>query len=333
LAGLLLAALLAACTSSLGSADEAPADQQVEADGGQLGDEPRARVEFRPTITLGVTDWTAARLNAAIAERIIELRLGYPVETADVIDNGAMMNELQTGDLDAVLEVWPSTLEPDEREAVASGEVDRLGDLGVVGKVGWYVPRFVVEQQPSLATWEGFDDPEVATGFSTLETGELGRFLGTNPNYEQADEELIAALGLPFQVEYSGSDQATRAEVERAIAADRPVVLFWWTPTAEIPRFDLVEVELPPRTAACEAEMEAGGPQRCDYEPDRILKLGSPGLAVDAPEVHRFLINFTLSTAEQLDLIAKVENDSRSVSSVADEWVADNASTWSNWLE
>ncbi len=325
--------IAAACTSSStgsdSAADNGDGTETIEADD---ADGPRSRVELKPTINLAVTDWTAAHLNAAIAERIIEFQLGYPVEAIEAIDTGQMMLDLRAGEIDAVLELWPSTLGPGELELLSTGEVEPLGDLGVVGKVGWYVPRFVVDDDPSLGAWQGFDNSAVAARFATDETGDRGRFLGTDPNYEQADEQLIEALDLPFEVVYSGSEQATAAEVDRAIRFGDPVILFWWTPTAEITRFDLVEVALPPRTTACEAEIEAGQPQSCDYHPDHLFKAGSPLLAEKAPDVRQFLANFTLTTEEQLDLIDRVENDGRTVAAVAEEWVTNNSSKWTDWL-
>jgi glycine betaine/proline transport system substrate-binding protein len=334
------ALVLAACSGSGDDGGEGQTDGQndnsvdgsngVSADG--AADAASLRGDFKPTVTLGVTDWTAARLNVAIAEEIIERRLGYPIEQAEVTDTGEMLTDLQSGDLHAVLEVWPSSLEPRDRERIDSGAVEELGELGVVGKTGWFVPRYVIEQQPEWATWEAYADRSVAAAFATAETGSRGRFLGTDFNYEQFDEEIIDALDLPFEVVFSGSDQATADELRRAAVGEDPVLLFWWTPTAEVTRFDLVNVELPPRTVVCEEEIEAGRPQSCDYPVDRLQKFGSPLLQTDAPDVHRFLQNFSLTTNDHLMMLDQVENDGRSISDVAGGWVADNQDRWEAWL-
>lgn len=289
-------------------------------------------MELKPIIELAVTDWTGARLNVAIAEQIIERRLGYPVEAVEVLDTGKMLTDISTGELDAVLELWPSSLDERDRELLASDALDQLGDLGVVGKVGWYMPRSLVEAEPELGTWEGLADPETAARFATGQTGGKGRFLGTDPGYEQFDEEIIEALDLPFEVVFSGSDDATAAEVQEAIERGDPVLLYWWTPTAEITRFDLVEVALPERDRACEADIAAGGPQRCDYPSERLLKVGWPELASTAPDLHRFLMDFELTTADQLRMIDRVENQGEAVAVVAADWIAANADRWEAWL-
>lgn len=325
-----MAMLVAGCTSGDGDQDGTTVELDAATDATPA---VGSRSDRKPTIAIGVTDWTGARLNVAIAEELIERRLGYPVEPVEVLETGAMLRDLQRGDLDAVLEVWPSSLDPDELEIIASQAVEPLGELGVVGRIGWFVPRFVLDQHPDVETWQGLVDPAVAAEFASPETGTKGRFLGTDPNYEQNDEELIDALGLAFEVVYSGSDAATTSELERATAAGQPVLVYWWSPTAQISRFDLVSVELPARTPECVAEIEAGGPQRCDYPIDRLLKIGSPELVETAPDVHRFLGDFSLTTEDQLLMIDRVENRGESLELVASDWISANEALWEPWLD
>lgn len=332
LVGLVVGGLaLAACT---GSSDSGSGSESVSADGAEVSSSTvPVRAVRRPTIQLGVTDWTGARLNGAIAERLIERRLGYPVETVEIVDLLDMADDLVTGDIDAVLELWPSTLLDNEREVIEGGDIVDLGPLGVEGKVGWFVPRYVAEGELGVTGWEALVDPAVAAAFATPETGGRGRFLGTDPSYEQYDEQLIEALGLPFEVIYSGSEAATEAEVAAAVAAEAPIVLYWWRPTALVERYDLVSVALPERTAACVEEMAAGEGFRCDYPVDELRKLASPGLAAEAPEVERFLRAMRFTTDGQEQMIGRVDNDGRTVAEVADDWIEANGATWEAWFE
>ena len=61
------------------------------------------------------------------------------------------------------------------------------------------MPKFVVDEHPELATWEGFKDPELAKLFATAESGDLGQFLMGDPSYVTYDEQIIANLGLPLK--------------------------------------------------------------------------------------------------------------------------------------
>ena len=284
-------------------------------------------------ITLIVNPWTASRLNAEVAKNIIESELGNPVEIVEVNENDAMFTGMADGTLDAVLEIWPSGVTDAETAYFDEGSVVNIGELGAVGKIGWFVPSYVIDEHPELATWEGFADPALAALFATAETGDLGRFLGTDPSYSQYDEQIIANLGLPLEVVFSGSEPATVAEVDARVAANEPIVLYWWTPTAAVAKYDLVNVELPAYNDECGASAAAGdGGVDCDYPEDVLFKAASAMLEEKAPDVFAFLQNFTITTDDQLEMLPSVEIDGDDPAAVAAEWVANHEDTWRAWL-
>jgi glycine betaine/proline transport system substrate-binding protein len=244
-----------------------------------------------------------------------------------------MFTGLADGSLDAVLEIWPSGVTDAETAFFDAGTVEDLGPLGAVGKIGWWVPSYVIDENPELATWEGFSSPEAAELFATAETGDLGRFLGTDPSYAQYDEQIITNLGLPFQVQFSGSEPATVAELDARVAAGEPVVMYWWTPTAAVAKYDLVNVALPAYNDECGASAAAGdGGVDCDYPEDVLFKAASSGLAEKAPDVYAFLQKFTITTEDQLSMLPPMEIDGEDPAKVAADWVAANESVWSAWL-
>ncbi|HSM43943.1 MAG TPA: glycine betaine ABC transporter substrate-binding protein [Acidimicrobiia bacterium] len=285
------------------------------------------------TITLIVNPWTASRLNAEVAKNIIESELGNPVETTEVNENDAMFTGMADGTLDAVLEIWPSGVTDAENAYFEDGSVVDIGELGAVGKIGWFVPQYVIDENPELATWEGFQDSALAGLFATAETGDNGRFLGTDPSYSQYDEQIIENLGLPLQVVFSGSEPATVAEVDARVAAQEPVLLYWWTPTAAVSAYDLVNVTLPEFTEECGASAAAGdGGVDCDYPEDVLFKATSGMLEEKDANVFAFLEAFTITTEDQLSMLPAVEIDGEDPADVAAEWVSANEDVWSAWL-
>lgn len=310
-----------ATDDDMASADDAPADDAAADDGD------------KPTISLVVNAWTASALNVAVARQLIEDELGYPTEVINIDENEAMFIGLADGTADAVLEIWPSGITESEQAFFDDGSVVALGALGAVGRIGWFVPDYVIEQHPELATWEGYSSDEAASVFATAETGDNGRFLGTDPSYSQFDEQIINNLGLPFEVIYSGSEPATVAEVDARVSAGEPILLYWWTPTAAVSKYNLVQVELPPYTEECGASALSGdGGVDCEYPEDVIIKAVSGKLADKAPEVYDFLDAFTITNDDQLTMLPPVELDGEDVDDVAAKWIADNADVWSAWL-
>ncbi len=315
-------------TDTADGADDSTTDTVADPDDGSGGID-----ESKPEISLVVNPWSASRLNVEVAKNIIENQLGNAVTITEVDENDAMFTGLADGTLDAVLEIWPSGITEAENGFFDDGSVNKLGELGAVGRIGWFVPQYVIDDNPALATWEGYVDPANAALFSTAETGDKGRFLGTDPSYSQFDEQIITNLELPFEVQFSGSEPATVAELDARVAAEEPVLMYWWTPTAAVAKYNLVKVELPAYNDTCGEAFAAGdGGVDCDYPEDLIIKAASPALKEKDAAVYAFLEKFTLSNEDQLEMLPAFEIDGDDPADVAAAWVAAHEDTWKAWL-
>ena len=282
----------------------------------------------KPTIKLVENAWTASAIDVEIAKQLIEKNLGNKVEVVK-IDENLQFAGLAAGDLDATLEIWPSGVVPEEQKYIDDGQIVKAGPLGAVGKIGWFVPDYVEEKFPQLKTWEGFKDPAVAKAFATAETGDKGRFLGTDPSYSQYDETIVKNLGLPLQVQFSGSEAATVAELDSRVAAKEPVVMYWWTPTAAVAKYNLKNIALPAYSKECYADPAKIA---CDYPEDVLFKAISAKLETKDAAVASFLKKFSLSTEDQLSMLPTVEIDKKPVAEVAAEWITANQAKWKAWL-
>ena len=284
------------------------------------------------TIRLAVNPWNGSAVNVAVAKQLLENELGYTVETVD-IDEEAQWAAINTGDLHASLEMWPSGHAHNVADFIDNpdGNVVNVGLLGPVGKIGWFIPTFVIERYPALATWEGFLDPELAGMFATAETDDLGQFLGGDPSWFQYDDDIIANLGLHLEVVWAGSEDAILAAVDASVRQDEPVLVSLWTPHSAIKAYDLSEVKLPAYSDECYATADADGVD-CDYPADDLFKIAWAGLEEAAPAAWSLLSNMSYTTADQISMLAAVESEGKSIDEAAAEWIAGNEATWRPWL-
>jgi len=296
--------------------------------------EPADTRGAQTTITLAVNNWNGAAANSAVAAALLESELGYEVVRID-IDENAQWPAINTGDIDASLEVWPSGHAQDVIDFIDNPEanVDNAGLLGPVGKIGWFIPTYMVDQHPELATWEGFADPELASLFATAETGDKGQFLGGDPSFVQFDEAIINNLDLPLEVVYAGSEAAILAAVDAAYSRQEPILVYLWTPHSAFNAYDLTNVLLPEYTDEC-GEAAANAPDQvdCDYPADHLFKIISANLSEDAPDADHFLRAMSYTSADQIAMLAAIENDGQSVDDAAADWIAANEDVWSAWL-
>lgn len=285
----------------------------------------------KPLIKLAENPWSASALNVAVARILLEEQLGYPVEVV-TIGESPQWPALASGELHASLEVWPSGHADNIAEYIDSQKlVENGGQLGPVGKIGWYIPTYLLEEYPELATWEGLAVPENAALFATAETGDKGQFLAGDPSWTQYDEQIIANLGLNFAVVTAGSEEAVLAALDAAYSREEPILFYFYRPHAIFAKYDLTEVALPPYSEECYAKAESGGID-CDYPSDDLFKIFWSGLAEAAPEAYTLLKNMNYTTEDQIGMIAAVELDGLSVEDSARAWLDANEATWQAWL-
>jgi len=308
-----IALVIAAC----GGQQAAPAQEESQAE--------------KPIIKLGENPWSGSQVNVAVAKALLEDELGYTVEIV-TIDENAQWPALAGGDLSASLEVWPSGHAENVAQYIDDLKVvENAGLLGPVGEIGWFMPAYVVEQTPDLATWEGFTNPDNAKLFATAETGDKGQFLAGDPSWVQYDGDIINNLGMEMQVVNAGSEEAIVAALDSAYSREEPIVFYFWTPHSVHAQFDLVQVELPAYSDECYAKAESGGVD-CAYPSDDLFKIVAASLKNEAPDAYQFLKNFNYTTKDQIEMIAAVELDEKSPEEAAKAWIEANEDTWKTWL-
>ncbi len=294
----------------------------------------------KPTIKFAENPWSASMINVQVARIILEEEMGFPVEIV-TLDENAQWASLANGDLDAslevwtfsaCLEVWPSGHAENVHEYIEDqGVVENGGLLGPIGKIGWYIPTYMVEQNPALATWEGFTDSASAAQFATAETGDKGQFLAGDPSWVQYDADIINNLGMNLEVVVAGSEEAILAALDSAYSRQDPVLFYFWTPHSVHAQYDLTEVQLPEYSDECYAGADTGGVD-CDYPADNLFKIFWSGLQEKAPDAYQFLKNFNYSTEDQIQMIAAVELEGKTAEEAAREWMAANESKWRGWI-
>jgi glycine betaine/proline transport system substrate-binding protein len=335
--GLIAVGLLAACGSdSEGSDDTAAPADSTAATADPAVSTPAADSTPAATgegIVLAVNPWTGSAVNANVAKAVLESQLGTSVELLDIDENATWVG-MDAGEIDAVLEVWPSGHAADyETYVTGKQSVVDLGLLGPSAKIGWYVPTFVIDAHPELATWEGFMDPELAKLFSTAESGDLGQFLMGDPSYVTFDEQIIANLGLPLKYVVAGSEAGLITSIEQSIADEKPLLLQFWQPHWLQSKVDLTEVKLPDVTEECLASAAAAdGGYACDYAVDELYKAASAGLEAKNAAAFAFLSKFQLTTDQQNEVAAMIDSDGMAPGDAAAAWVTANPDVVAGWL-
>jgi glycine betaine/proline transport system substrate-binding protein len=315
-AALMLALALAACGESKDDDD----------DGG--GGSASTGGKDCGKVVLNEQAWAGSTANTYIAKAVLEDDLGCDVEVTKITEI-PVFQAMADGKVDAVLEDWQHTDEYAQYIDKA-GTVVQGGPLGVEGHIGWFIPKFVMDENPEFATWEGLKGKEDVFN---------NEFLGGDPSYVQKDKELIKALGLNLKHVTAGAEPAQVARWSQAYKQDKPVLFYWYTPQYLNQEYDLAEVKLPPRTEAnkdCKDDAKEGGDPaqyKCEYDVTIINKLFSKKFADSGSPAYDMLKKMKLTNEDQ-ELVAKaIAGDKQDPEEAGADWVKDNRDKVDQWLQ
>ncbi|MET0687185.1 MAG: glycine betaine ABC transporter substrate-binding protein [Solirubrobacteraceae bacterium] len=282
-------------------------------------------------VTINENAWAGSTANVYIAKAVLEDNLGCEVDITKIAEIPAFQ-AMADGKVDAVLEDWQHT---DEYKTFIeeAGTVVDGGPLGVEGHIGWFIPKYLMDEHPEFETWEGLKGQEDL--FKTPESGDQGMFLGGDPSYVQKDKELIEALGLNLKHVTAGAEPAQVARWTQLYKQNKPVLFYWYTPQFYNQEYDLAEVKLPERTPDCKDDAKAGGDveqYKCAYDVTVIEKLFSKKFADSGSPAYDVLSKMELTNDDQEAVAKAIAGDKEDPEDAAKAWIAENQDKVDSWL-
>src|SRR4051794_5324831 len=282
-------------------------------------------------VVLNEQAWAGSTANTYIAKAVLEDKLGCQGDVTKIAEI-PVYQAMADGKVDAVLEDWQHTDEYkkyiDQAHTVVMG-----GPLGVEGHIGWFIPKYLMDQHPEFKTWEGLKGEEAL--FKTPESGSQGMFLGGDPSYVQKDKELIKALGLDFKFVSVGAEPAQVARWSQLYKQGKPVIFYWYTPQYLNQEYKLAEVQLPKRSKACKDDAKAGGDvkqYRCAYDTTVIEKVFSAKFAKSGSPAYPVLKRWSWTNKDQETVAKWIAGDHMDPDKAAQKGIAANGAKVSAWL-
>ena len=323
-----LAVVMALCLALFAAACGSDKEESADSGSASTGGKKCGKV------VLNEQAWAGSTANTYIAKAVLEDRLGCQVDVTKIAEI-PVYQAMADGKVDAVLEDWQHTDEYkkyiDQKHVVVMG-----GPLGVEGHIGWFIPKYLMDQHPEFATWEGLKGKEDL--FKTAESGDQGMFLGGDPSYVQKDKELIKALGLNLKHVTAGAEPAQVARWSQLYKQKKPVLFYWYTPQYLNQEYDLAEVKLPPRSEApkdCKDDAKEGGDPaqyKCEYDVTIINKLFSKKFADSGSPAYDMLKKFKLTNDEQEAVAKSIAGDKVDPEKAGQDWVEQNKAKVDAWL-
>jgi glycine betaine/proline transport system substrate-binding protein len=281
-------------------------------------------------VTINENAWAGSTANVYIAKAVLEDELGCDVEVTKITEIPSFQ-AMADGKVDAVLEDWQHVDEYKKYIDEAGTVVDG-GPLGVEGHIGWFIPKYLMDEHPEFASWEGLKGEEDL--FKTAESGDQGMFLGGDPSFVQHDKELIKALDLNFKHVTAGAEPAQVARWTQLYKQKKPVIFYWYTPQFYNQQYDLAEVKLPEYKKPCLDDAKAGGdPEqyKCGYSIVVIEKLFSKKFAESGSPAYDVLKKMKLTNDDQEAVAKAIAGDKEDPEKAGKDWVEANPDKVQAW--
>ncbi|WP_030983273.1 ABC transporter substrate-binding protein [Streptomyces sp. NRRL WC-3744] len=286
---------------------------------------PFANAGGAKSVTLSVQSWVGAQSNVAVAQYILEHKLGYRVDTVQV-DEVPAWDALSQGRVDALLEDWGH---PDQEKRYVQDKktIAPGGDLGVTGHIGWFVPTYLAEEHPDITDWRNLN--KYASLFRTAESGGKGQLMDGSPSYVTNDKALVKNLKLDYQVVFAGSEAAQITQMKQFAKEKKPFLTYWYSPQWLFEKVPMTEVRLPPYKEGCDAD---AAKVACAYPHTPLQKYLNADFAKSGGKAAAFLKKFRWTTQDQNEVSLMIAEQKLDPREAAKKWVDSHPAVWKKWL-
>ena len=280
-------------------------------------------------------DWTGGLVTCLVAQYILENEMDYRIKRVTMPSGPGVFEGTRSGDLDFACESWPSYNPAGDKyikEFGGDGSVAYLGATGIVGKSGYFVPRYVIEgdasrgipaSAPDLKSYKDLN--KYSHMFKSLESGDKGSLIGCPvAAWLCEDQKRLDMLGVDFHAQALGSETAHWAEIQAKYKRGEPFVAYAWAPHWIHAALDLVEIELPPYD---EAKWPA-----TNWAQDVTHFHGNPKMIDEHSDVVKLLQNMDLTNEMQAGMIYDIDVKKGDSEEVVESWMEANEDIWRKWL-
>lgn len=290
-------------------------------------------------ITIAEMTWLSAGTLAHVTKRILADGYGCKVKTVpgDTVPTASSM--LSKGQPDIAPELWVSSLKEVWAKLLASGKVYKAGDIFTDGgNEGWFIPDYTAKANPELKSVT--DLPKYAKLFEDPSNPGVGRVYGCPPGWacEIINNNLFKAMKLGdknFEMFSPGGGAALKASIARLVARKKPVLAYYWGPTAVIGRYNLVRLDMPkhdPEKFKCLTDKDCKDPQLTSFARGEVVVAVNNKIKDEAPDVAAFLGKMQVANADINKVLAWADESKGSPEAAATYFLKNYESTWTKWV-
>ena len=282
-------------------------------------------------VTITEMDWASASIVTNVATFLMEQGYGCDVTVVPSSTTPAMVSVAETGKPDIVTEVWPNG-NPGYDTLSESGAITTVANVLSDGsRQGWYVPNYLLEAHPELATLQGvLDNPDLVGGrLHSCPDGWACRY---------STEALARAAGVEeagIEVFQHGSGETLAASMASAVENGEPWLGYYWEPTGLIGKYDMTLIDLgeyDEATFECNQDPDCEEDGVTAYPSTPVLTVVTTTFGEEHPDLTALLENVQFTNAEMGDVLAWQEENGASSEEAAVYFLTNYSDVWRDWV-
>jgi len=282
-------------------------------------------------VSITEMDWASAVVVTAVSTFLMEQGYGCDVTKVPSASNPALASVAETGEPNILTEIWTNGA-PAYPKLIAAGKIEPLTEVLSDGGVeGWWIPNYLLEAHPELATLEGIKaNPElVGNRFNNCPEGWTCKVVSTN----MAKAAGFAEVGITDFVH--GSGETLAASIASAYDAKEPWFGYYWAPTSVLGKYPMTMVDIGPHNAeghACNSNADCASPMVGAFPKSIVTTVVSKEFAASNPEITELMRNVSFTNAQMGGILSWQEENNASPEEAAVYFLTNNSDVWSTWL-
>ncbi|WP_051786368.1 ABC transporter substrate-binding protein [Endozoicomonas numazuensis] len=292
-------------------------------------------------LSIADMNWDSATLLAHVDQFILNQGYGCDAELVPGDSMPTSTSMIEKGEPDIAPELWTIFI----RDALDKGvEEKRLRIAGTSlsdgGEEGFWVPQYMVDKDPSLATIQGII--KNASLFKHPEEPDVAGFYGCPAGWtcEITVSNLFRAMKLEekgFEMIDPGSGAALSASLARAYDRKEPWFGYYWSPTPALGKYDMVKVDFGSGVdnneyKNCTTQVDCENPKVTMYPPLPVHSVTTESFASKAPEAYQYIQQRSLSNADMNKLLAWMEDNQADGEMAMEHFLKNYPQIWQTWV-
>jgi glycine betaine/proline transport system substrate-binding protein len=294
-------------------------------------------------VTIAEMNWASAQAAARVDEFILKNGFGCDAAAVpgDTIPTTASMTERAQPDI--APELWMNNVQEPIEKAVSENRLTIVGDVlanpGKNAGEGWWVPQYMVDKTPELATIAGLR--KHADLFKDPEDPSKGRVVGCPSGWacQITTENLFRAYDMEeagFNLVDPGSGAALAGAIAKAYNRGEGVVAYYWAPTSLLSKLDMVRVDMgefnAEEFANCTGQANCVDPKPNSFPVAEIKTVVATDFATNNPEPMAYLKARVWTPEAFGGVLEYMEQEQADGKTAAIWFLKNNPEVWTTWV-